>query len=633
MKSNVSDYLELAFTIYKDACAMCLADVSDFRDLKKIESRVKHEGFSFLTITLPAFCKGVEVSLSQGRIDPSFRHTHFRGFRFNGAIPAFLQGMLGRLFDIETGRLYDDSLLSDALSISVVSSVRQFCLAFKKLEIDCTPKRVRQAIESFVTIEQSFNEFQVPEEDLAKFRKVSSVLWDNLVFRIRDLQFVPRHGPGATAERVSGNQKYNWRIWHDRLDNYFPLFEYAYVSSALDTEEVKAITFVPEDREQPVRVTPVPKTLKGPRIIAIEPCCMQYAQQAIRDVLYEQLELDPVTRGHINFRDQSVNQDMALKSSSTGQFATIDLSDASDRVPRSLALDMFRAYPELQGAIDACRSTRAELPDGRIIGPLNKFASMGSALCFPIESMYFYTICVAALLDYQDLPITYESVFRCSRNVYIYGDDIIVPTDAASIVLEYLQKYNCKVNASKSFWSGSFRESCGVDAYKGMQVTPVYVRRERPKDMQQVSELISWSATANLFFKKGYYHTAEFMHKVCARILRYYPEVSETSSGLGRIYRLDGPPKYRRNPNTHSREVKAWVPTSVYRTDRLSGYAALQKSLLKLGSRKGATVSRNASLGGASLPPVNLVGDDPLHLERSALFRTVALKIRWVPAT
>lgn len=633
MKSNVSDYLELVSIIYLDATTRCSADVSDLRDLKTIRSRTECEGISFLTITLPSFCKAIERCLALGRIDPSFRGTIFRGFPFNGQVPAFLQGVVGRIFSRENGRFNDENV--SALDIApYVDAIRQICLCFNKVQLPCTPARTHAAIESFIDIERSFDEFSTPKEDTVEFQRVSSVLWDNIIYRLRDSELLPKHGPGATAERISGNRKYSWRFWYERLDNYFPFFENAYVTSALDSKEFKEVSFVPEHLEEPVRVTPVPKTLKGPRIIAIEPVCMQYAQQAIRSVLYDAIEGSKIAGGHVNFRDQTVNQNIALASSFDGQFATIDLSEASDRVPRDLALTMFSAYPEFMGLVDACRSRKAVLPDGRIIGPLRKFASMGSALCFPVESMYFYTICVAALLKSHNLPCTSRNAFFVSRRIYVYGDDIIVPTDQAGIVLEYLQKYNCKVNSAKTFTSGSFRESCGVDGFAGTQVTPVYVRQTRPENKQQVSNLISWSATANLFYKKGFIRTAEYMHSICADILRYYPEISETSSGLGRIYRVGGVrPRKRYNAKLQRLEVKAWVPSAVYRTDELDGYAALQKSLLRLGAAKQPSYLGHTLRDLANLDFVFTESGDPDHLERTALYGAVNLKLRWVPSS
>jgi hypothetical protein len=634
LKSHASDYLEVVQAIYTDACAKCGAEVS-MRDLKTIRSRVKSQGISFLTITLPNFCADFERSLADGFVGSN----RFQSFRKRRSIPAFLQGMISLIFDMETGRIFDD-FNTPTNHAHLVDSVRQICLAFKKIELACTPKWEARAMEAFLEIERSFEMFSLSREDDDWFSIVSSVLWDNIMANIRLDMLVPRHGPGQTAERISGNSKFVWRRWHDRLEPYFPLIDSAYPLSCgeldINSEELKIVSIIPEEEEQPVRVTPVPKTLKGPRVIAIEPCCMQYAQQAIRDQLYSLLESSPRTSGHINFRDQSVNQEHALTASSDGRLATIDLSDASDRVPRSLALRMFRSNPSLMEAIDACRSKRAEMPDGTIV-PLNKFASMGSALCFPVEAMYFYTICIVALLRSQNLPVSQKNADLVSSDVYVYGDDIIVPSHIAPTILDYLRKYNCKVNDRKTFWTGKFRESCGVDAYSGVQVTPVYIGTAPPESRQQASLLLSWLAGGNLFFKKGYLRTAHVLFSKVERVLGPLPSVPENSPVLGRHQPWRPIPFVKRwNRKLQRLEIKCWIPSPVYRTDKLDGYAALQKSLSKLNGQR-SFEKRVISWKSGSIDFYELISYessiDPLHLERSALHGEVAIHRRWAPAT
>jgi hypothetical protein len=529
--------------------------------------------------------------------------------------------MTGLLFDRETGRIFDESTTSNSVaggdaSSTIIACVRQICLAYKKIKVDCTPKRVQQALSAFTEIEQSFKTFQLSAEDLGDFCRVSFVLWNDLVGSVELSECIPKHGPGATAEGVSGNQKFQWQLWHDRLESYFPLIDSGFpLGIPEEDEELEKVTIVRRESEQPVRVVTVPKTLKSPRVIAIEPCCMQFVQQGIRDVLYDRLEHYWLTRGHINFRDQTVNQQLAIESSRSGRLATIDLSEASDRVPRFLAMEMFRYNSDLFEAIDACRSTRAELPDGTVIGPLEKFASMGSALCFPVEAMYFYTICVVASLRVADLPVTPANIFEVSRDLYVYGDDILVPATNANFVLDYLRKYNCKVNADKTFVSGSFRESCGTDAYNGAEVTPTYLRTLCPENKLQADRLVSWVKTANLFYKKGYWQTAQFMFDKCEQILGVLPYVSETSPALGRISFSGARSISRWNDALHHFEIRGWVPSPVVRTDHLSGYGALFKSFSHLSRREGES---------------QVV--DPLHLERSARHGAVTLKRRWVPS-
>jgi len=619
MKSIVSDLLKLMEVVYRDATIKCVADVSDLRDLETIGSRVKSEGLSFLTITLPQFCNDFERSLQNGCIDS----TAFRSFRKAGSIPAFLQGMTSLLFDRGTGRIYDKNhFISEACwrdRTTIVEAVRQICLLFKKVEIPCSSERTNAALEAFVAIERSFDNFQLQAEELAEFKAVSQVLWPPIISSCELDSLVPKHGPGATAEGISGNQKYSWQRWHERLEPYFPLVGVGYpLGIDLDGEEFESVSFVSVEQEQPVKVTPVPKTLKSPRIIAIEPCCMQYAQQGIRNWLYSSIESAKATAGHINFRDQAVNQQLALDSSSTGLFATIDLSDASDRVPRDLALEMFSSHPDLQAAVESCRSDRAELPDGRIVSPLRKFASMGSALCFPVEAMYFYTICVMALLREHNLPVTPRNVFLVSREVYVYGDDIIVPSTNATIVLAYLQKYNCKVNTNKTFTSGSFRESCGIDAFDGESVTPTYIRQLCPENRRQVKELVSWVATSNLFYKRGYWATASFMRKRIDKLIGPLPYVSDTSPALGYTSFLGYRSASRWNDGLQRLEIKAWVPSPVYRAGELEGYSALSKSLSGLDDVREDIIIPESR--------------DENHLERYALHGAVALQRRWTAA-
>jgi hypothetical protein len=602
--------------------------------LVTIKSRVEAEGVSFLTITLPTFAKDFERSLANGYIDS----TLFAGFRKCGAIPSFLRGMLSLIFDRETGRILDESSVTPIL----VESVRQVCLFFKKVELPCSPERDRAALDNFLQVEQLNKDFEASAEDVEYFRRTSDMLWSNMLGVVRLDMLVPRHGPGATAEGILGNSKYSWQFWYERLEPYFGFFGSAYSVCAYDDAEVEKVAFIPVQEELPVKVTLVPKTLKGPRIIAIEPVCMQYAQQAIQKALYELLESHWLTRGHVNFTDQSINQELALISSKTGQYATIDLSDASDRVLHSLAMEMFAGNPDLRDAIEACRSTAARLPDGRIISPLTKFASMGSALCFPVEAMYFYTICIVALLKQHNLPVTQRNIYNVSRGVYVYGDDIIVPIDSAGTVLDHLHKYHCKVNSAKTFVTGKFRESCGVDAYNGVEVTPQYLRRLRPENRQQVQRLLSWVATANRLYLKGYYRTAFLMFCTCEEILGPLPQVSPDSPALGRVFYSEFVPPKRWDEDTQCWFYRQWVPSVVYRSDRVDGYPALTKSLLSLERRKGSLPDESylPSSVGVALGKwehwergfVPLVSDEH-HLERTARRGAVSLKRRWVPAT
>jgi hypothetical protein len=561
------------------------------RDLRTLKSRVEQEGLSFLTITLPQLADDFDNSLAAGHIVPQA----FRSFKKIGKarlIPAFLGGIIAQVFDKERGSIHDEPDLAS------IEAVRMLGRCFKKIKLPCTPIRERKAIAKFVTDESVFEETPAPDA-IADFLAVARNLWSRILHDLPDVRDAwPKHGPGATAERITGNGKYVHKRWHDRLEPYFPLLDYAYVSTAYDSPEVQRVKVVSEEEEHPVRIHLVPKTLKTPRIIAIEPVCMQYAQQALSSMLIEKLEDDPVTSGHINFSDQGINRDLALRASADMSMATIDMSSASDRVPRDLALNMFNSAPDFQAALDACRSRMAMLPDGRIID-LKKFASMGSATCFPVEAMYFYTICVLALIREAGLPITTDTVKLCASRVYVYGDDILVPTGSAPLVVDTLHEYYCKVNTQKSYWTGRFRESCGLDAYDGEPVTPVYIRSIAPNNRKQVSEIVSWVETSNLLYLRGYWKSAEFMISRVEKILGTdLPIIGPDAPCLGKLSFQGRLSVGRWSKTLHRPEVKGWVVQPIYVRDEIDSYAALTKSLLKLESGRSSEYGINHTSAG-----------------------------------
>jgi len=539
-----------------------------------MERRVKDEGESFLTITLPNFCSDFERSLETGLVVPGY----FLGFKKVKSLPAFMQGLMELVFDKVSGELLPKP------SSEAILCIRQVCLMFKKLQKPCSPERVSKAYDKFVECEYEVrvgNE-TVSTRDRSDFRALSSLLWTKVLGKLDgDLacySLMPRHGPGATAERISGNQKYNLHSWHGRLEVTFPVVEYGIPSySALG--ELSSIDFIEPGAEPPVRVITVPKTLKTPRIIAIEPVCMQYTQQAVSRELMYLMEHHPLTSGHINFSNQKVNRDLAFQSSISGCFATLDLSEASDRVSALLVSDMLNDLPLVREAIFACRTTSAAV-EGEIL-PLNKFASMGSALCFPIESMVFYTILILGEIRRLNLPISMRSIELARSTAFVYGDDLIVPSDAASHTCSILKAFGLKVNTKKSFWTGKFRESCGMDAYDGIDVTPVYVRNMLPTGMHDVSLAVSAVAAANHFYSKGWWQTAQLIRDWVEDILGPLPYVADTASCLGWRSVRYGHSVQGWDSYLHTPLVKSYVLKTQQLQDPLDGYPALMKFFLQ----------------------------------------------------
>jgi len=496
------------------------------RDVLTLRRRVEHESESFITLTLPKFCKDFERSLAEGRVAPGY----FLSFRKEkSGIPSFLRGFLRRVFD-------KDGVLLDAPSIDCIRAVRQICLFGKKVQRPCSDARNAGAIERYAQCDAEI--VDPPDCQVMRYFGVVADIVVSTAFHSSDIlsDITPTHGPGATRERISGNQKWRFRRWHRRLSRAgITHMRFVHGSSMgllpcqyHERSEDDFPDFVEPEDEEPVRVITVPKTQKSPRIIAVEPVCMQYAQQGLSRWIVARLESCVFTMGHVNFRDQSVNQSLAVSASTDGKLATMDMSEASDRVSLALVQRLLASQPELLTLVESCRSTRAELPDGEVIH-LKKFASMGSALCFPMEALVFYSLIIASRIAAAGRFPTRQSVLEFAQSVYVYGDDLIVPVDEAQAICSDLEAFGLKVNVDKTFWTGKFRESCGADAYDGELVTPVYLRRDMPADRTDVSGVLSCVATANQLFQAGFESASTSIRKDVERVVGKLPAIPHSS--------------------------------------------------------------------------------------------------------
>lgn len=514
--------------IIKDVGLMCNTSIG--RDLTYVRSRVEEEGLSFLTITLPTFAKDLERCLEQGFLDSAA----FRAFRKKsvkyGSIPAFLSGMMTKIFNI------DGSVRTDC-SVEAIDGIRQICLVFNKTKKECSDARKAQALDAYKRCEQDIATFRIQKHDsLDLFDRVSQLAFGRLFCNVESKLFgcslLPKHGPGAVADGLYGNDKYRSLHWTLRLERWFPVDSYLFHNAGGWVESGHHVEYLQPSDEPPVKVVFVPKTQKTPRVIAIEPTWMQYCQQALMRELVDGCETDRLLKGSIHFTDSTINGRLARESSVTRTFATLDLSEASDRVHASLVHRLMIKYRSLSNAVFSCRTKCARLPNGETIR-LKKFASMGSALCFPFEAFVFYTLAVIGIAKARSLTINKRTVENISSQLHVFGDDLIVPADAVSFVIRELESVGLKVNMRKTFVSGYFRESCGVDAYKGYLVTPVYVRTEPPSGKQDANQISSYVASSNLFYEKGYWKTAKFMRESILDRVGPFPHVRERSSLLG----------------------------------------------------------------------------------------------------
>jgi hypothetical protein len=207
------------------------------------------------------------------------------------------------------------------------------------------------------------------------------------------------------------------------------------------------------------RVVTVPKNRKTDRTIAIEPRMNIYIQKGIGHMMRVRLR-----RKGINLNDQRINQEYARVGSITGEYATVDLSMASDTVARVVPHLLLPEAWVL--ALEQCRSPFGLLPSGKYI-KYQKFSSMGNGYTFELESLIFSALCEAIIYIHG------EEGDRFS----VYGDDIIFPSRLVDQLMSYLDWLGFMPNQKKTHVAGPYRESCGKHYFSGSDVTPFYIRR------------------------------------------------------------------------------------------------------------------------------------------------------------
>lgn len=520
-------------------------------DVNRFEKRLLKEGVGFVLHALPNIAKAMLSGFATGvYVTP-------QGFKAKSAKdvrPKFLWVMHQHIFDAE-GNLLDSN---GSLFITCARFIYQISVLFYKMESEegDSPQAIAKKIQSWKDVEHELEYVKIYSADpvIAYAREMVASIFseDELGVTVPHPKAIrPKHGPGAVSEEgVKGMGKWNMNR-ASKLNRVYPFKTYfaspetfhldvSPLNSARDgciiatgetlhehfNRKLEALKYYERlaPKGEPVsRFSVVPKDSRGPRCIAMEPTAAMYIQQGIKEILYTYLEHDcRLTRGRINFRDQSINRRLAQLSSLTGEYATLDLSDASDRVTLKLVRELFADCPTWLSCIEACRTDVMRIPK-ELSGAqsdeffrLNKFAGMGSALTFPLEALTFYALLYGLATHYG-----------CEFDAYVYGDDIIVPSELAELAITDFPNYGLKVNNNKTFTSGPFRESCGMDALNGIPITPVRLRttpwNKTLCGMKKVvgvnaSKITSFVAFSNLLYQNQMKNSSRYIKKYLSRV-------------------------------------------------------------------------------------------------------------------
>jgi hypothetical protein len=486
-------------------------------DLAQFKRRIEAEGISFVTVTLPALGKSLLQAFRSGVLEIPEGWSAAKGYNY----PSFLHKAWSELFDKDGKGLWlvtGDGAYNPVIAAvnthgtcmgAAVLAIRQLTELYYKYEQPWTEDQELESCSKFIAAEDDI--WEVTKSLLAggltttliDGRSISIYLEraERLISKLLDgsdpKEITPRYGTGATADRATPWGRWQKPRFIEKLARVFPYEEYFFsgingleeavmLSRGLDLEEVP---------EPTARVVHVPKDSRGPRLISAEPREFMYIQQGLMFKLVDIVERWRNVAKQVSIIDQTRNRELAQLASQTNHLATLDLESASDRVSWWLVSRLFPAcWVE---ALDASRSESTVMPNGDEI-LMTKFAPMGSACCFPVESLVFWALCHAARGDYNE-EVLYETLFdRCRKKddcilgvplikghlneLSVFGDDIIVRAEDVARTVALLESVGLKVNRNKSFTDGPFRESCGGDYYLGSDVVPLRVKHRLDSD-------------------------------------------------------------------------------------------------------------------------------------------------------
>lgn len=564
--------------------------------LSKVKKRFAREGISLATKTLPRLGKALDRALTGEVPLNSVGWQKLPGSQ----LPIFMGELFQRIFS------HDGWILPTPCG-DCIERLRDILYCFYKYELPYSEKQEQSVLEAF----------KRTEDDLIKHCSVcasnstcvatsagceygfcwktsgtTSVQYERVVAKARsaleelllnfdERSIVPRHGPGAVSTKEKGPGKYKWTTIPTRITEVYPLDEYFYASLTAVCDKYREFNSL-SHAELPAKVVLVPKDSRGPRLISEESLPMQYIQQGIMRALVSHVESHPLTRYNIHFTDQRPNQLGALLGSQrtlcsemyhvskgiplrrlmVGKYATLDLKEASDRI--SLGLVHLLFPKRLVKALMASRSLSTKLPNGEEI-QLRKFAPMGSALCFPVLALSIWAILNAGMPDAD-----------AREGILVYGDDVIVKTAEAENAMLLLESFGLKINRDKSCTRGFFRESCGLDAYAGKEVTPVRIRTVW-RSSRCPDVLSAYCEYANSYDKKGYKNVRNL---IAGRLTKLYGYIPTYGGPLGCPKFTFEPPEsieplVRAQLDYQIRQVRVWGVRSVSIDKEVDGWMML----------------------------------------------------------
>lgn len=246
-------------------------------------------------------------------------------------------------------------------------------------------------------------------------------------------------------------------LWIRELGNFYGLAIDLPYSQLCEQVLSKHIIIV--DNKFPNKLTFVPKDQNEHRTIGVELNGMILLQKCIGNQIRQRL-FDV----GLNLNQQNRNKHMA-RLAKVFSLATVDLSNASN----TLAFETvkFLLPPAWFSILASYRSSYGATKDGFSVR-YEMFSSMGNGFTFELESLIFYAIALACTGGLKP---------SVQRQVAVFGDDIILPSNHYPKLVLALEEAGFSVNTEKSFVDGYFFESCGSDFFDSSDVRPFFLKR------------------------------------------------------------------------------------------------------------------------------------------------------------
>lgn len=214
------------------------------------------------------------------------------------------------------------------------------------------------------------------------------------------------------------------------------------------------LDYPPYESVDCLETTNVPKSFKALRKIMPNTLIGSFYTYGLGKVIENRLrDNSPIDIS----RQQDRHGRWVRKYSMDRSHVTVDLSAASDSPIYEL---LARVFPyQWMKVLKYGRISHCTMDGTRMM--LRSFMTMGIGFTFPVETLLFYALLKAI-----------ANLSGVTGRISAYGDDLIYPRRMHAYVKAVFPKLHIQINKDKSFVESHFRESCGHDYYRGVDVRP-----------------------------------------------------------------------------------------------------------------------------------------------------------------